>query len=176
MSQSTSEPLTTATPALEVPARRKFRFDNRYVAPLFITCILLVGHLSYGILESYKKTALAIVAALITELILGRIFFGKWLESCQCLHHGNQRRDSGPLARLLALRAVQRHLDNVEVRLASEGTPHLESVQLWHRGVVVSGAGDNGRSQHSVGKQLLVAVGYLDSGLDHHLARPAVSH
>lgn len=58
---------------------RKFRFDNRYVAPLFITCILLVGHLSYGILESYKKTALAISVAIITELILGRIFFGKWL-------------------------------------------------------------------------------------------------
>src|SRR5256886_5880198 len=80
MSQSTSEPLATrANPALEAPARRKFRFDNRYVAPLFITCILLVGHLSYGILESYQRTALAIAAAIIAELILGRIFFGKWL-------------------------------------------------------------------------------------------------
>src|SRR5882762_11527192 len=77
MSQSTSEPLTT--PALAVPAQRKFRSDNRYIAPLFITGILLAGHLSYGILESYKKTVLAIVAAIITELILGRIFFGKWL-------------------------------------------------------------------------------------------------
>jgi Na+-translocating ferredoxin:NAD+ oxidoreductase RnfD subunit len=80
MSQPTSEPLTASTrSALDLPARRKVRFDNRYIAPLFITFILLVGHLSYGILESYKKTALAIVAALITELILGRIFFGKWL-------------------------------------------------------------------------------------------------
>ena len=77
MSQSTSD--SAMTPPLEVPARRKLRLDNRYVAPLFITCILLVGHLSYGILESYRMTALAIVAALITELILGRIFFGKWL-------------------------------------------------------------------------------------------------
>jgi Na+-translocating ferredoxin:NAD+ oxidoreductase RnfD subunit len=80
MSQPTSEPLTTTTrPALGLSARRKLRFDNRYIAPLFITFILLVGHLSYGILESYKKTVLAIVAAIITELILGRIFFGKWL-------------------------------------------------------------------------------------------------
>jgi enediyne biosynthesis protein E5 len=55
------------------------RFDNRYIAPLFITFILLVGHFSYGILESYERTALAIVAALITELVLGRIFYGKWL-------------------------------------------------------------------------------------------------
>src|SRR5882762_3333960 len=80
MSQSTSEPaVVTARPGLDVPTPRKIRFDNRYIAPLFTTCILLVGHLSYGILESYKKTALAIGAAIVTELILGRIFFGKWL-------------------------------------------------------------------------------------------------
>lgn len=75
MSQSTIQPVG----ALEVPARSRIRFDNRYIAPLFISFILLVGHLFYGILESYERTALAIVAALITELVLGRIFFGKWL-------------------------------------------------------------------------------------------------
>jgi Na+-translocating ferredoxin:NAD+ oxidoreductase RnfD subunit len=76
MSQSPSDSATIRP----VPAvRPKFRFDNRYVAPLFITSILLIGHLSYGILESYRKTALAIVVAIIAELILGRIFFGKWL-------------------------------------------------------------------------------------------------
>ena len=57
----------------------RIKLDNRYIAPLFITCILLVGHLFYGILESYERTALAIVAALVAEMILGRIFFGKWL-------------------------------------------------------------------------------------------------
>jgi Na+-transporting NADH:ubiquinone oxidoreductase subunit NqrB len=45
---------------------------------MFITCILIVGDLSFGILESYKKTGLAILASLLTELILGRIFTGKW--------------------------------------------------------------------------------------------------
>ncbi len=77
MSQSPVE--SAITPPLEAARPGKFRFDNRYVAPLFITCILLVGHLSYGILESYQRTALAIAAAIIAELILGRIFFGKWL-------------------------------------------------------------------------------------------------
>src|SRR5271169_4112196 len=52
--------------------------ENRYLAPLFITCILLVGHLSFGILESYKKTGMAIAASLLAELLLGRIFMGKW--------------------------------------------------------------------------------------------------
>ena len=77
MSQSPVESVTTQPLAVTGPGR--FRLDNRYVAPLFITCILLVGHLSYGILESYQKTALAIAAAIVAELILGRIFFGKWL-------------------------------------------------------------------------------------------------
>lgn len=58
--------------------KRFFSMDNRYLAPMFITCILIVGDLSFGILESYKKTGLAILASLLTELILGRIFTGKW--------------------------------------------------------------------------------------------------
>jgi Na+-transporting NADH:ubiquinone oxidoreductase subunit NqrB len=52
--------------------------ENRYLAPMFITCILIVGHLSFGILESYKKTGMAIAASLLTELVLGRMFTGKW--------------------------------------------------------------------------------------------------
>ncbi|MBV8672456.1 MAG: RnfABCDGE type electron transport complex subunit D [Acidobacteriaceae bacterium] len=52
--------------------------ENRFVPPVFITLILLVGHLSYGILESYPKTLLAITSSIAAELVLGRIFFGKW--------------------------------------------------------------------------------------------------
>lgn len=52
--------------------------DNRYVPPVFITFILLVGHLSFGILESLEKTALAIATAICLELALGRLFYGKW--------------------------------------------------------------------------------------------------
>lgn len=52
--------------------------ENRFVPPVFITLILLVGHIGYGILESYPKTLLAIATAIATELVLGRIFLGKW--------------------------------------------------------------------------------------------------
>src|SRR5689334_17866851 len=61
------------------PRSSAARLDNRYLAPLFITTILVVGHFAYGILESYERTALAIIAALVTELVLGRIFAGKWI-------------------------------------------------------------------------------------------------
>jgi Na+-translocating ferredoxin:NAD+ oxidoreductase RnfD subunit len=73
-------------PAIAVPAppikpplwRQWLSLENRYVPPVFITLILFVGHLTYGILESYPKTLLAIGTSLIAELILGRIFMGKW--------------------------------------------------------------------------------------------------
>lgn len=51
---------------------------NPFIPPLFITLILLAGNLSYGILESYSKTLLAITTSVIAELVLGRIFRGKW--------------------------------------------------------------------------------------------------
>ena len=74
-----SQTAVEGAPSLPVTASKKLSFSNRYLPPLFITTILVVGHFAYGILESYERTALAIVAALVTELVLGRIFFGKWL-------------------------------------------------------------------------------------------------
>ena len=70
---------SAAASDLSVPVRRRFSFDNRYIAPLFITTILVIGHFAYGILESYERTALAIASALLAEMVLGRIFFGKWI-------------------------------------------------------------------------------------------------
>jgi len=52
--------------------------DNRYLAPALITGILVAGHLSFGILESYEKTALAIVTSILVEIALGRMVYGSW--------------------------------------------------------------------------------------------------
>jgi enediyne biosynthesis protein E5 len=75
-----SQPSALVTPQPPQPLnwKRFFSLDNRYIAPMFITCILIAGHLSFGILESYKKTGIAIVASILTELLLGKIFMGKW--------------------------------------------------------------------------------------------------
>jgi enediyne biosynthesis protein E5 len=58
--------------------RRLLTLDNRYLPPLLITSILLGAHLSYGILEAWYTTALAIGTAIGAELIMGRITYGKW--------------------------------------------------------------------------------------------------
>src|SRR3984957_20500110 len=74
-------PTTEAIVPADAPGHKKplISLDNRYIAPAFITCILLVGHLSFGILESYPKTLLAIGTSIALELALGRIFLHKWL-------------------------------------------------------------------------------------------------
>ena len=59
-------------------AQRFLSLDNRYLAPALITCILVAGHLSFGILESYEKTVVAIVVSIVAELTLGRIFYKSW--------------------------------------------------------------------------------------------------
>jgi enediyne biosynthesis protein E5 len=78
MSQQVIAP--QAPPPIGAPSGWKswLSLENRFVPPVFITLILLVGHLSFGMLESYQKTLLAIVVSIVAELVLGRIFLGKW--------------------------------------------------------------------------------------------------
>lgn len=69
-----------AHPAPQGSAVRRWlvAVDNRYLAPVLVTCVLLIGHLSFGILESYTRTALAIVVAIAAEIALGRLAYGRW--------------------------------------------------------------------------------------------------
>lgn len=53
-------------------------FENRFLPPLLITCILIAGHLSFGILEGYERTGVAIATAILVELLIGRTTFGQW--------------------------------------------------------------------------------------------------
>ena len=54
------------------------RFDRRYLAPALVTCVLLVGQIGFGFLESWSRTALAIATAIVVELVVGRVMFRKW--------------------------------------------------------------------------------------------------
>jgi Na+-translocating ferredoxin:NAD+ oxidoreductase RnfD subunit len=45
---------------------------------MLITCILAAGQLSFGILESYTRTVLAILTAIGMELVLARLYRGQW--------------------------------------------------------------------------------------------------
>ena len=74
----------TPSPALSTPSgtvsgsHKRLRVDSRYVAPMLISCILLVAQLSFGVLESYPKTLLAIVTSILTEIALSKITTGRF--------------------------------------------------------------------------------------------------
>ncbi|MCA8993234.1 MAG: RnfABCDGE type electron transport complex subunit D [Planctomycetaceae bacterium] len=55
-----------------------FSLENRFLAPMLITCILLGGQLTFGMLESWSRTFLAIGASILMELMLGRLMVGKY--------------------------------------------------------------------------------------------------
>ena len=71
--------VTTAEQNAHPPVhRRGWSLDNRFLAPVLITGILLVGQLTFGILESYTRTILAIVSSILMELVLARLITRKW--------------------------------------------------------------------------------------------------
>jgi Na+-translocating ferredoxin:NAD+ oxidoreductase RnfD subunit len=74
-----SQPAILSPASADKPRWKQWlSLDNRFVPPLFITLILLIGNISFGILESYTRTLLAIGASMLVEVVLGRIFIGKW--------------------------------------------------------------------------------------------------
>jgi Na+-transporting NADH:ubiquinone oxidoreductase subunit NqrB len=70
--------LSVPIPAHKAENPKLFGLDHRFIAPILITLILLVGQFSFGILESYPKTALAIITSICLELVLAKIFTGQW--------------------------------------------------------------------------------------------------
>jgi hypothetical protein len=70
-------PTPSATQSRNLPPRR-FGIDSRYLAPLLITSILLIGQLTFGFLESWSRTFLAIITAIVAELVVVRVLYGKW--------------------------------------------------------------------------------------------------
>jgi enediyne biosynthesis protein E5 len=82
-----------ATPTLSIPkgtgthkespdtpntSKPKWKIDSRFIAPVLLSCILLIGHSLYQMLEDWKKTAVCILVSIFTELILGKLITKKF--------------------------------------------------------------------------------------------------
>jgi Na+-translocating ferredoxin:NAD+ oxidoreductase RnfD subunit len=68
----------TVTETAVPQTARRFQFDKRYLAPVLVTMVLVAGQVSFGFLESWSRTMLAILTAIAVELLLGRLFTGRW--------------------------------------------------------------------------------------------------
>jgi enediyne biosynthesis protein E5 len=66
------------SPASAPGARRLPRLDQRFLAPILITCVLVVGQITFGFLESWSRTFLAIATAILVELVVVRALYGHW--------------------------------------------------------------------------------------------------
>ena len=150
--------------------------ENRYLAPIFITCILLAGHLSFGILESYKKTLLAIVVSIATEMLLGQLFYRKWLHPASAYISGIsvgilvRSPAYWPYALCSAISIMSKYVLRVKGRHIWNPSNFGISAMLFLAPETVASL------KHSVGK-LSVADGCdLGVGLGHHLASAQVPH
>jgi len=72
----TAPPLKPSSPLHLV--KRFFSAENRYLPPIFITLILLAGNLSFGLLESFSRTALAIATSILFEIALTLLIYRKF--------------------------------------------------------------------------------------------------
>ena len=54
------------------------KIDVRLVPPVLISLILVAAHFSFGILRGFDAILLAIAAAVVAELVLGRLMWGEW--------------------------------------------------------------------------------------------------
>lgn len=68
---------TAAAPPIASGARPRFQIDKRYLAPILVTLVLIVGQVTFGFLESWSRTLLAIVTSIAVEIALGLVFTGK---------------------------------------------------------------------------------------------------
>ena len=140
----------------------KSLLDSRFAPPVFITLILLVGNLSFGILESYQKTLLAIATAIAGEMILGRIFLHKWPHPASAYITGSS---VGILLRspaywTYALCAALSITSKYALALSARDAP-LESIELRHLRDAVPGPESVAGAEHPVGQQFCLVHGDL---------------
>ncbi|MEO7191567.1 MAG: hypothetical protein ABI051_10980 [Vicinamibacterales bacterium] len=72
------DPGLAPPPAARPPRGLAVALQSRFLPPLLITSILIAAHLTFGILEAYQQTAVAIVTAIVAELLLGKAAYGRW--------------------------------------------------------------------------------------------------
>ena len=53
-------------------------FFQRYMAPVFISLILVVGHFTFGILEGFENIIITILTSVVIDLAAGKLYTGKW--------------------------------------------------------------------------------------------------
>ncbi len=78
LAKAADTPPSSANLAHRSLIARFFGADNRYLPPIFITLILLISQISFGLLESLSRTLLAIGTAMACEIALAGLLYKKF--------------------------------------------------------------------------------------------------
>ncbi len=126
--------------------------------------------MSFGILESYQKTLLAIVTSIALELVLGQIFFHKWLHPASAYISGIsvgilvRSPAFWPYALCAAISIMSKYVLRVKGR-------HIWNPSNFGISVLLFLAADTvATSQHPVGQLFAAHAGDLGAGFGHHRA------
>ena len=57
---------------------RRLRLDPSFLAPVLITCVLITGQITFGFLESWSRTFLAIATSIAVESVAVRLLYRRW--------------------------------------------------------------------------------------------------
>lgn len=57
---------------------QNFSIPKSFIGPILISAILVAAHISFGILDTYTKLFVAIIAAFLTEAVLHKMVTGEW--------------------------------------------------------------------------------------------------
>src|SRR5687767_2145608 len=76
MISESAAPSTTSTVSAQVEPK-KFQFDQRYVAPIIVTSLLIASQDQYGVLNLHL-TLSAIFTAILVEIALSKYTTGKF--------------------------------------------------------------------------------------------------
>jgi len=67
----------------------KFNIPKKYIGPFLISAIVVAAHLSFGVLDSWNKFGIALLAAMVTESLFSKLMTGKWRDLSSAYISGN---------------------------------------------------------------------------------------
>lgn len=65
------------------------KYDRRLTGPLLVTLILVGAHWSYGVMGGYEAILLAVLSAVVTEIVLRRLLTGQRIQLASAYISGN---------------------------------------------------------------------------------------
>ena len=158
-------------------SRGRFALDNRYLPPILITLHPARRRTSRSASSrATTRPLLAIAAAIVLELVLGRLTTGKWPHLASAYITGHQRRHPDPLAGLLA---VSRSCSLISI--TSKYVLRVNGRHLWNpsnfgvSAMLFLAPATVAQPEHPVGQHPLADAGDLDARLGDRLARRPAS-